>query len=177
MPLRSLNRSSGCGAPALGAAFGGEVSDEELPHSARTVDETGWEFSSAWNSERNIGAPCGEAGLGADADAILTAVLADLEKDTDTQVLLVQGPPELAKTLAEKYPGFDIVVGTSAYPDPPDDAERLNGGKTLLVVHELYPSKEALDGARASGVEAGTLEAFEQLDELLVTLVASVGRS
>ena len=52
-----------------------------------------------------------------------------------------------------------------------------NGGKTLLVVHELYPSKEALDGARASGVEAGTLEAFEQLDELLVTLVASVGRS
>ena len=44
------------------------------------------------------------------------------------------------------------------------------GGKTQLVVHELHPSKEALDGARASGVEAGTLEAFEQLDELLVVL-------
>ncbi len=40
-------------------------------------------------------------------------------------------------------------------------------GKTLVVVHELYPSKEALDRARASGVEAGTLETFEQLDELL----------
>jgi uncharacterized protein YndB with AHSA1/START domain len=52
-----------------------------------------------------------------------------------------------------------------------------NGGKTLLVVHELHPSKEALDGARASGVEAGTLEAFEQLDELLVALGASVGQS
>ena len=52
-----------------------------------------------------------------------------------------------------------------------------NGGKTLLVMHELHASKEALDEARASGVEAGTLEAFEQLDELLVTLVASVGRS
>ncbi len=52
-----------------------------------------------------------------------------------------------------------------------------NGGKTLLVVHELHPSKEALDGARASGVEAGTLEAFEQLDELLVALGARVGRS
>ncbi len=51
------------------------------------------------------------------------------------------------------------------------------GGKTLVVLHELYPSKEALDAARASGVEAGTLEAFEQLDELVVTLGASVGRS
>ena len=50
------------------------------------------------------------------------------------------------------------------------------GGKTLLVVRELHPSKEALDDARASGVEAGTLEAFEQLHELLVTLGASVQR-
>ena len=51
------------------------------------------------------------------------------------------------------------------------------GGETLVVVHELYPSKAALDDARASGVEDGTLEAFEQLDELLVTLGVSVGRS
>jgi|SRR5580698_9300402 uncharacterized protein YndB with AHSA1/START domain len=50
------------------------------------------------------------------------------------------------------------------------------GGKTLLVVRELHPSKEALDAARASGVEAGTIEAFEQLDELLVALGANVGR-
>ncbi len=52
-----------------------------------------------------------------------------------------------------------------------------NADKTLVVVHELHPSKEALDSARASGVEAGTLEAFDQLDELLVSLVASAGRS
>ena len=59
------------------------------------------------------------------------------------------------------------------------------GGKTLVVVHELHPSKEALDAAttiagaapRASGVEEATLEAFDQLDELLVALGASVGRS
>ncbi len=51
------------------------------------------------------------------------------------------------------------------------------GGKTLLVMHELYPSKEALDGAMASGEKAGMSETFEQLDELLVTLGASVGRS
>jgi uncharacterized protein YndB with AHSA1/START domain len=49
-------------------------------------------------------------------------------------------------------------------------------GKTLLVLHELYPSKEALDGAIA-GMEHGMPEQFEQLDELLVTLGASVGRS
>ena len=50
------------------------------------------------------------------------------------------------------------------------------GGKTLLVLHELYPSKEALDGAIA-GMEGGMPETFAQLDELLVTLGASVGRS
>ncbi len=51
------------------------------------------------------------------------------------------------------------------------------GGKTLLVLHELYPSKEALDGAIASGSTDGMGETFEQLDELVVTLGASVGRS
>ena len=45
-------------------------------------------------------------------------------------------------------------------------------GKTLLVMHELYPSKEALDGVMASGEKAGMSETFEQLDELLVTLGA-----
>jgi uncharacterized protein YndB with AHSA1/START domain len=52
-------------------------------------------------------------------------------------------------------------------------------GKTLLVMHELYPSKEALDGALASGSSSvdAMPETFEQLDELLVTLGASVGRS
>jgi len=50
------------------------------------------------------------------------------------------------------------------------------GGKTLLVMHELYPSKEALDRAIA-GMEGGMTETFTQLDELLVTLGASVGRS
>jgi uncharacterized protein YndB with AHSA1/START domain len=47
------------------------------------------------------------------------------------------------------------------------------GGKTLVVVHELHPSKEALDVDgqwTLSSVEDGTLEVFEQLDELLVAL-------
>ncbi len=50
------------------------------------------------------------------------------------------------------------------------------GGKTLLVMHELYPSKEALDAAGTGAADA-TVETFAQLDELLLTLGASVGRS
>ena len=48
------------------------------------------------------------------------------------------------------------------------------GAETLVVVHDLYPSKEALDGAIASGSTGGFSEQFEQLDELLVSLGASV---
>ena len=50
------------------------------------------------------------------------------------------------------------------------------GGKTLLVMHELYPSKEALDAA-GTGAADVTKETFEQLDELLAALGASAGRS
>lgn len=42
-------------------------------------------------------------------------------------------------------------------------------GKTLVVMHELHPSKEALDSAGTGAAEA-TVETFAQLDELLVTL-------
>ena len=45
------------------------------------------------------------------------------------------------------------------------------GGKTLLVLHELYPSKEAFEAEH--GMEDVMGETFEQLDELLVTLGAS----
>ena len=50
------------------------------------------------------------------------------------------------------------------------------GGKTLLVMSDLYPSKEALDAAGTGAADA-THETFTQLDELLVELGASVGRS
>ena len=45
------------------------------------------------------------------------------------------------------------------------------GDKTLLVLRELYPSKEALDEAMI-GMDGAMPEQFAQLDELLVTLVA-----
>jgi len=44
-------------------------------------------------------------------------------------------------------------------------------GQTLLAMHELYPSKEALDAAGTGAADA-TVETFAQLDELLVTLSA-----
>ena len=45
------------------------------------------------------------------------------------------------------------------------------GSKTLVVLRELHPSKEALDAALGS--YEGMPETFEQLDELVVTLGAS----
>jgi uncharacterized protein YndB with AHSA1/START domain len=44
-----------------------------------------------------------------------------------------------------------------------------NGGQTLLVMSELYPSKEAFDAAGTGAADA-THETFAQLDELLATL-------
>lgn len=42
------------------------------------------------------------------------------------------------------------------------------GGETLLVLRELYPSKDAFDAN--SGAEGGLPEQFAQLDELFATL-------
>lgn len=42
-------------------------------------------------------------------------------------------------------------------------------GRTLLVMSEVYPSKEALD-AEGGGATEATHETFSQLDELLATL-------
>ena len=47
-------------------------------------------------------------------------------------------------------------------------------GKTLVVVHDLYPSKEALE---ASGSMDAMDETLDQLEELVVTLGKSSGRS
>ena len=58
----------------------------------------------------------------------------------------------------------DAAVTTETFED--------QGGQTLLVLSELYPSKEALDDAFI-GMEGGAPEQFEQLDELLVTLGAN----
>ena len=53
------------------------------------------------------------------------------------------------------------------------------GRKTLLVLHELYRLKKALDDAIGSGNTgtSGAGEQFEQLNELLIALGASAVRS
>ncbi len=41
------------------------------------------------------------------------------------------------------------------------------GGETIVTLRDLYPSKDALDAAIASGSTSGFHEQFQQLDELL----------
>jgi uncharacterized protein YndB with AHSA1/START domain len=43
-------------------------------------------------------------------------------------------------------------------------------GRTTLVIHDLYASKEALDAAIASGSTSGMPESLEQLDQLMPSL-------
>jgi uncharacterized protein YndB with AHSA1/START domain len=47
-------------------------------------------------------------------------------------------------------------------------------GKTRVVVHDLYASKEALDAAIASESTGAWPEQFEQLDKLLATVSGKV---
>ena len=47
-------------------------------------------------------------------------------------------------------------------------------GRTLVVLHDLYPSKEALDAG--IGSTGGMGETFDQLEALVATLVASSDR-
>ncbi|MDP8997664.1 MAG: glutathione S-transferase [Pseudomonadota bacterium] len=51
------------------------------------------------------------------------------------------------------------------------------GAETLVIMHDHYSSKEALDHAIASGSTSGISETFVQMDELLVTWGASAGQS
>jgi uncharacterized protein YndB with AHSA1/START domain len=50
------------------------------------------------------------------------------------------------------------------------------GGETLVVMQDLYSSKEALDEAIASGSTGGFSETFEQLDEVLETFASNARR-
>lgn len=49
-------------------------------------------------------------------------------------------------------------------------------GKTLLVLSDLYPSREALDAAIASGSQGAYPEQFAELDAVLAALRADTAR-
>jgi uncharacterized protein YndB with AHSA1/START domain len=48
-------------------------------------------------------------------------------------------------------------------------------GRTLVVLRDTYPTKEALDAA-GTGAEDAMVETFAQLDELLASLAQGPGR-
>lgn len=66
-------------------------------------------------------------------EEVLPAVLADLEKTSQIQVLMVQGPRDDGLKLAKQFPGFDVVVTTAKLPEPTEKPEYANDGKTLIV--------------------------------------------
>lgn len=50
-------------------------------------------------------------------------------------------------------------------------------GQTLVVMHERYPSKEAIEEACSSGAAEGTCETFDQMEEFVAQLSADAGPS
>lgn len=62
----------------------------------------------------------------------------------------------------------------SGYPDVASlefmTLEALDGDRTRIRAHSVYPSLEARDGMVSSGMEGGVAEGFERLDELLAQL-------
>jgi len=75
----------------------------------------------------------------------------------------VSPPSRLVFTqLFEQMPAAGEAIVTATFEE--------RDGKTRLVLHQLFPSREALDGAVASGMEKGMRITFEQLEELVASL-------
>jgi uncharacterized protein YndB with AHSA1/START domain len=77
-------------------------------------------------------------------------------------------PPSRLVWTNEEADG-DPVVSTATFDE--------DNGRTRLVVHDLYPSKEALEAAIASGSTAGWDEMLDQLDDLLRELDTGSGQA
>jgi uncharacterized protein YndB with AHSA1/START domain len=85
-------------------------------------------------------------------------------------------PMAFSGVYKEVVPGARLVY-TQIFEPMPDAGEGVitatfeaHEGGTLLTQRELYPSKEVLDGAIASGMERGMRETLEQLEALLPEL-------
>jgi uncharacterized protein YndB with AHSA1/START domain len=61
-----------------------------------------------------------------------------------------------------EFEGFPDVVSIESIRFEP-----LDGGRTRIRIHVVYPSMEARDGMIASGQRAGVEQGYEQLDEVL----------
>jgi len=79
--------------------------------------------------------------------------------------LVIEPPSRLVFTqLYERMRAAGEAVITATF------AESESG--TRLTLHQLYPSREALEGAIASGMEQGMRETFDQLDSLVTSFDA-----
>ena len=79
-------------------------------------------------------------------------------------------------TYTEIVPGRRV-VRTQLFEPIPEAGEAIvtatfeeTEGRTRFVLHQLYPSKQSLDGALASGMEPGMRETYEQLESLVAEL-------
>ena len=72
-------------------------------------------------------------------------------------------------TYVEVTPHSRLVWTNEESPDGPVTTVTFaeKAGQTVVVLHELHPSKEALEANRGS--EAGLPESFEQLDEIIAS--------
>jgi uncharacterized protein YndB with AHSA1/START domain len=77
-----------------------------------------------------------------------------LEVDPPSRLVLTQ--------VYERMAHVGDVVVTAAFEE--------SQGRTRLTLHQLFPSKEALEGALASGMERGMRVTFGQLDELVASM-------
>jgi len=108
----------------------------------------------------------------------VSLISVDLDVRTGGSYRLVFGAPghEGGKAFYGKY--LEVIPHTRiVWTNEEDDGGPVTtvtfqerDGKTLLVMSELYPSKEALDAAIASGSTSGACETLNQLDEVVATL-------
>ena len=77
-----------------------------------------------------------------------------LEVDPPSRLVLTQ--------LYERMSDVGDVVVTATFEE--------SQGRTRLTLHQLFPSKEALEGALASGMERGMRVTLDQLDALVASL-------
>lgn len=77
--------------------------------------------------------------------------------------LEVKPPSRLVLTqVYERMSDAGEVVVTAAFEE--------SAGRTRLILHQLFPSKEALEGALASGMERGMRVTLDQLDALVASM-------
>lgn len=109
----------------------------------------------------------------------ITFISCDIDARTGGTYRFVFGHPASEQPMAFFGRYLDVVadrriVWTNEESGPDGSVTTLTfearGGGTLVVVHDLYPSKAALDAAIASDSTGAFAEQFEALDEILVTL-------